>query len=531
MIASWDSGLRPYQVMAIECLWQTWIQRPQEIPLIVAPTGSGKSRIISGICARLLYHKPKIKIVIVSHRKEIISQNAKEIYDLLKMPIGVYSAGLGSKNVRQITCANIQSIYKKSIEANVVIIDEAHLIPRKSDSMYQKFLQNLRGAKIFGLTATPMRLDQGSLIGENTLFTDICYNISIAELIANGYLSPLVSKRSEDKIDFSSVRKSGYDYAQEALEEVMFPLTQKHAQEIIARTEGRKHVLIFCSGVKHAQEVSNALGGEFVSGEMVAFERDQKLRNFSEGKTRYLCNCEVLTTGYNFPGIDCIVLLRATQSAALYIQAVGRGSRIAEGKTNCLVLDFGGNIDRHGPIDLVEIKDRKKKKIGLKRIPHKTCAHCGAVVGIKTLVCPSCETAFPAGSCQLEEAPAEKDILSGPQFFDVEAYHVKVHRKEGKPPSLRLQYSNKLQEVSEFLCFEHGGFPAHMAQKKWFFYGGQKPAPTTTEEAFGRHSELTEPTKLQVTQQGKYFRVLKVVETKVKKTIDEELAEWGGVNI
>lgn len=523
--------LRPYQKEAITALWQSYVQYPHGKPLIVVPTGAGKSLIISEACRVILKAKPRFRIFIVSHRKEIISQNAKEIYELLNIPVGIYSAGLGSKTIHRITCANIQSIWKKDVEADVVIIDEAHLLSPKADSMYQKFLSKLRNAKVFGLTATPMRLDQGSLVGEGTLFTDICYNTSLAGLIADGFLSPLISKRSESQVDFSNIRKSGYDYNQGELESLMFPLAAKHAEEIKARTGDRKHVLVFCSGVKHAEEMARALGGDFVTGEMLPLERDRMLRNFSEGRTRYLCNCEVLTTGYNFPGIDCIVLLRATQSAALYIQAVGRGSRTAEGKANTLVLDFGGNISRHGPIDLIEIKDRKKKKMGLKVMPHKTCSCCGAVVAIRTTICPSCETPFPAASCKLEEKPEERDIMSGPQVFEVADHAIRVHKKGGKPPSLRLQYTSGSDEVSEFLCFEHGGFASHMAEKKWFFYGGVKPAPRTTEEAFKRQSELITPAKLEVIKQGKYYRVVKIAEVKQRQSIEEELEQTGGWNI
>lgn len=522
--------LRPYQQEAISALWTFWKENPQGAPLIVAPTGSGKSCILSEICRRVLAKKPQYKILVVSHRKEIIEQNAKELCELLKEPIGIYSAGLGQKTIRRVTCGNIQSIYKKKLEANLVILDECHLIGKKSDSMYQQFLQGFYNTKLVGLTATPMRLDQGSLVGENATFTEICYNISISALIADGFLSPLISKRSEEKIDFSDIHKSGYDYSQEELQAKMSPMVERHAKEILERTKDRKHILIFCSGVKHAAEISKALGSEsdFVTGEMVPFERDRKLRQFSEGRTRYLCNCEILTTGYNFPSIDCVVLLRATQSAALYIQAVGRGSRVASGKNNCLVLDFGGNIDRHGPIDLIRIEAKGKRKASIGVAPTKDCPTCGAIVAIKTLVCPSCEYDFPPATCKMEEMPSERPIISAPEIFTVENYNYKVHKKEGKPPSLRLVYSSKYQEISEFLCFEHGGYASHMAERKWVFYGGNKPAPKKTEEAFTRASELKIPTKIEVLKDGKYFRISKIVET--RKPYDDHFEDLG-VNI
>lgn len=526
--------LRPYQEESLRALWRFWREKPAGVPLLIAPTGSGKSFIIAKMCELILKKRPKYKIVVVSHRKEIIQQNAAEIDALLGMPVGIYSAGLGQKTVRKVTCANIQSIYKKPIEAHLIVLDECHLIGKKSDSMYQQFLTRAMlqnpNVKLVGLTATPMRMDQGALVGDDTLFTDYCYDISLTELIADGFLSPLISKCGTEKIDLSKVKKSGYDYNQEDLEATMMPHIARHAAEIKARTVDRKHVLVFCSGVKHAHEMAKALGGECVTGEMVAFERDRKLRDFSGGRTKYLCNCEVLTTGYNFPGIDCIVLLRATQSAALYIQAVGRGSRITEGKANCLVLDFGGNIARHGPIDLIQVK-RKKDKMQIGFAPTKECPKCGAIVAIRTMLCPSCEFTFPPPAEKLESKPEETaPILNAPEVLNVETFNVKVHRKADKPPSLRLVFSSRLNDVSDFLCFEHGGYATHMAQRKWMFFGGQAPLPKTTEEAFNRSRELITPAKLEIIKAGNFYRVLKILEVKQAAPTFDALEELG-INI
>lgn len=518
--------LRPYQLQAIDALWDYW-RTKKGTPLIVAATGSGKSVILAEICRRVIAAKPHYKIVVVSHRKEIIEQNAAELYRLLKIPIGIYSAGLNQKTIRPITCANIQSIWKKQIEANLIICDECHLIPRNSASMYQKFLTGIPNAKVMGLTATPMRLDQGSLVGPTETFTDICFDISISELIASGFLSPLISKRNNEKIDFSDVRKAGFDFNQGELEAKFNPLILRHAQEIKERTKDRKHVLIFCSGIKHAKEMAESLGNEadYVSGEMLGYERDRKLNAFSSGNLKYLCNCEVLTTGYNFPGIDCIVLLRATQSAALYVQAVGRGSRLAEGKTNCLVLDFGGNVDRHGPVDLVQVKKKGKgKKSGPP--PTKTCPKCGAVLAIRVRVCPDCANEFPVATC-IEEEATEKPIISEPVILEVIHQNQKLHRKEGKPPSLRLLFRGNLNEVSEFLCFEHGGYAAEMARKKWAFYGGKLPAPKTSEEGLSRCQELKVLKKIEIKQEGKYYRVLRLLEEQLPFDAVAEL----GINI
>lgn len=503
-------ALRPYQEEAIKALWRFWKETPEGKPLILAPTGSGKSIIIAEICKRVLEQRPTYKIIVLSHRKEIIAQNAEALSKLINKPIGIYSAGLNQKTIRSVTCANIQSIYKKKVDAQLIICDECHLVGQNSDSMYQKFLSQ-SNAKVVGFTATSMRLDSGSLIGPDKTFSHICYDISIQALIEQGYLSKLISKRTEQVVDFSEVRKSGYDYNQEALEAKMLPLVERHAQEILRRTADRKKILVFCSGVAHAKQVSEALGdrADYVTGEMVNFVRQAKLTNFMQGNTRYLCNCEILTTGFNYPDIDCIVLLRATQSAALYIQAVGRGSRIAPHKSNCLILDFGSNIDRHGPIDCITIRNKDgSSKVKTDKMPIKECAKCGALVAIRTRICPECATEFPASSC-LEIKPSEKQIISSAEIFEVQKITWTKHHKQGSVPCLRIKYSNKLQEISDFLCFEHGGYAMHRACDKWRLMRGSLPYPRNTDEALARMYELRLPAQLEVVQEGKFMRILK----------------------
>jgi len=514
--------LRPYQLDAVLALWEYWKAHPDSAPLLVCPTGAGKSLICAEICRRLI----NLRILVVSHRKEIIEQNAKELHELLNCPIGVYSAGLGKKILHKITCANIQSIYKLDLpKTDLIIIDEAHLLSSNADSMYRKFLEKQPHARVLGLTATPYRMDQGHLVGD--LFSEIVYDIKLPDLIDQGYLSPLISIPSKSKLDFSRVRKSGNDYNLSALEETFFPHTDQQIAEILATD--RKHILVFCSGVKHAREIAAAAGGDYVTGEMLPMERDRKINKFKSGETRLLANVDVLTTGFNFPSLDCIVLLRATQSIGLYVQIVGRGSRIADDKENCLILDFGGNIERHGPIDLIEVKAKKGVDAQFSIAPVKACEQCGAIVAISVMRCPGCGYEFPASSCKLVPQSAALPIISTPanrNRKDIDNVDYRIHRKEGKPPSLRVIYSSGKWDISQYLCFEHGGYTAQKANETWGRLRGALPAPATTLEAFHRVAELHVPNAIEIKRDGKYERIVSMFGLSPR---DESLREELGI--
>lgn len=512
--------LRPYQEDAIAAVWRFFRENPHGVPLVVCPTGSGKSLLCAKLIEMVIKQRPTYKTLVVSHRKEILEQNALELQGILATePIGIWSAGLGQKRMRRVTYANIQSIYRADIpETHLVIIDECHLLPPDSKSMYQKFISRIfdknRSCRILGLTATPYRLDSGSLLDNDSLFTDIAYDISIRDLIDQGYLSNLISRISESAVDLSEVKRSGHDYNQTEAEAVFNPETEKHCDEIIAKAGDRKHWLLFCSGVKHAEHTAEVLTAKgiptlAVHGELLNMERDRRINAFKSGEVKALTNCNILTTGFNHRAVDLLVLLRATKSTALFVQMVGRGMRTAPGKQNCLVLDFGNNIKTHGPIDLIKVKTKKGQKTEISRMPSKTCPMCGCVVFIKVSRCPSCDYAFPSASCILQPVASTAPIISEPETHNVVGWDAKIHKKEGKPDSLRLTY--KLEgggQVSDFLCFEHGGFAAQMARKKWAARAGNIIPPASTEEAFMRIRELAEPKTVSLVRDGKYHRIL-----------------------
>lgn len=517
--------LRPYQKESIDALWEWWRKNKTGNPLLVWPTGAGKSIGIAEVCRRIQAAKPHYKILILSHRKEIIKQNAEKISQATGSSCGIYSASLGIKRFRTITCGQIQSLYRKSLEEmQLIIIDECHLLSNDANSMYKKLLDKQGGAKVLGLTATPYRMDQGSLLAEGSIFTDICYDISIPELIRDGYLSSITSK-SGVAINTEGVKKSGGDFNQSELAERVKTLEDQHAREIISAARDRHHWLIFCVGIEHAKRVAGSLkvlgvASEYITGEMLPMQRDQIIERFRNKITKALVNVDVLTTGFDFPTIDLLAIIRPTQSIGLYVQMVGRGMRIAEGKTNCLLLDFGENIQRHGPIDCIKVRAKTKHdKIELEMLPMKECRKCGVTIAANYRTCPECGEMLT----RLNKEPERvAEVLSVPELWPINNVHYKIHTKNEKR-SLRIDYRSGLRQVSEFLCLEHGGQATAMARRKWCKLSGKNDFPSNVDFAFNRAGELPIPAEIEVTRDGKYYKLLRI--TKVKEEIELEAGE------
>jgi DNA repair protein RadD len=226
----------------------------------------------------------------------------------------------------------------------------------------------------------------------------------------------------------------------------------------------------------------------FVTGETPSGERDRLLERFKSGELRFLCNVNVLTTGFDAPNVDCVVLLRPTMSPGLYYQMVGRGFRLAPGKQNCLVLDFGGNVLRHGPVDAIQIE---KREAAGGEAPLKECPICQSMILAGYATCPHCGYTFPPPDKQKHEAQAtEASILSAganDEQYEVLDIFYRVHKKKDAgpdaPKSMRVDYQLGLNHwQSEFICFEHTGYARQKAEA-WWQQRSPDPVPDTAEAA------------------------------------------------
>lgn len=519
--------LRPYQERCLADLWR-WFERHTGNPLVVLPTGAGKSLVIAEWCRNVCQIDPGAGIMILAHVRELIQQNAAELIGLWPdAPVGVYSAGLNRRDMgKAITFASIQSIHSKAYKLprriDMVLVDEAHLIPRKSSTMYGKFLADLRAinpaVKIIGLTATPFRLDSGLLHeGPEAMFDGIAHETNVRELFDGGFLSPPRSYRQTGaEIDTTGVGTRAGEFIASQLEAAAIDAetVEAIADRIVEAGHDRAGWLAFGCSVAHCDALTEALrergfAGATISGDMDKGERDALIARFKARELRFLTSMQVLTTGFNARHVDLIALARPTQSTGLYIQMVGRGTRLSPetGKTDCLVLDFGGNIARHGPFDDPFLPESKTGK-GKGAAPFKECPECGCATGTATRACPECGFEYPPPEKVVTVTPDAKPILSvAPEWLAVSGVAYRRHNKDGGLPTMRVEYRVGLTVHREWVCIEHVGFARQKAEG-WWLRRAPGPVPRTVEEAIARSGELAVPDAIQVKREGRYDRVI-----------------------
>ena len=496
--------LRPYQAEAVAAVYDH-MRRRDDHPCVVVPTAGGKTPIMATIC-RDAVQQWNGRVLILAHVKELLEQAVEKLHAMapdLWMQIGVYSAGLRSRDTdKSIIVAGIQSVYKRAAELDrfdLILLDEAHMLPPDGEGMYRTFLADAKvvnpNIRLVGLTATPYRMTTGMICGPDNLLNHVCYEVGVRELIVQGYLCPLKTKAGLRKVDTSALHLRGGEFITTEVEAMMDDeiVVRSACREIVEHTRDRHSVLIFAAGVEHALHVQRVLAEMrqecgFVCGETLPFERTETLERFKDGQLKYLVNVNVLTTGFDAPNIDCVALLRPTNSPGLYYQMVGRGFRLHPSKGNCLVLDFGGNILRHGPVDALQIKDRTS---GNGEAPAKECPQCQAVIHAAYSVCPECGHEFPPPQREKHEREASTaGVLSGEvtesEFAVMETHysiHVKRDAPEDHPRTMRVDYRVGFNDYrSEWVCFEHSGYARGKAEA-WWRARSHEPVPMSADEA------------------------------------------------
>lgn len=513
-------SLRPYQRDAVDAVYAHFEDRPpSDSPCVVIPTGGGKTLIIATI-AKDVAKRWNGRVLALANVKELLEQNAEKIRKMAPdIPVGIYSAGLRRRELSHpITVAGIQSIWKRAGEVgpvDLIIVDEAHMVSDADAGMYRSFLADARlvnpSVRLLGLTATPYRYKSGPICTPDNIFNTICYEISVRDLIDLGFLAALRSKAGSMEIDTSGLRIRGGEFVQSEAQALMDEANRVKTAcaEVIDLTRDRASVLIFACGVEHGQHVVDVLqrrhGVEcgFISAETPSGERSALIGRFKAARLKFLCNVNVLTTGFDAPNVDCVAMLRPTASTGLYYQMVGRGFRPHPGKSDCLVLDFAGNIARHGPVDAVVPQECE---LELGSGPTKECPRCRAKVVCGFMVCPECGHEFPELSfCKTHSHTAGTEgILSGQVSREVVlvtkvSYY--AHRKRddaSSPPTMRVEYRFGPSDViKEWVCFEHHGY-ARAKAEAWWRHRSQERLPQTVKEAVerARAGELAAPLEI-----------------------------------
>jgi DNA repair protein RadD len=494
--------LRPYQQAAKAAVYQH-LRSKNNNPCVVVPTAGGKTPLMASICEDAV-GPWNGRVLILSHVKELIEQTADKLRRVCpEVDFGIHSAGLGRRDIDQpVILAGIQSVYERAREMgsfDLVFVDEAHLIPREGDGMYRSFLDTAKlvnpGLRVIGFTATPFRLKTGPICTPDGTLNDICFEVGVADLIRDGYLCPPVSKAAREKPDLTGLRLFAGEYLNFELESLMVEdsIVRSACSEIVAYMADRNGCLIFSAGLGHGRQIVAALRRDhgldcgFVTGETPTAERAATLDRFRSGELKYLCNVNVLTTGFDDPHIDCIALLRPTMSPGLYYQMVGRGFRMHPGKRDCLVLDFGGNVLRHGPVDELRIAT---PGAGNGQAPAKECPACQGLISAGFATCPQCGHQFATWQRLHAPQASYEPILTGEsatRWYRVQGVAYSVHRKHGAaedaPKSLRVDYRILLNDyISEWICFEHNGFAREKAAD-WWRRRSPLPVPDTAQRA------------------------------------------------
>ncbi|MBU1668504.1 DEAD/DEAH box helicase [bacterium] len=514
--------LRDYQKEAISKTYEFWSSGKGKNPLIVAPTGSGKSLIIAQICIDVCKDDDYSRVLILTHTKELLKQNADELISLWReATVGFYSAGLNKKDLKsRIIFAGVQSFINgvdDSEPFDLIIIDEAHMINNKAETRYKKVFDNLLSkndkTKILGLTATPYRMAGGLIYGKNKMFCDVAYDIKIEKLIDEGYLVKPISKGALNKIDLSNVKiKSNgeFDDIGLALAVDSEELNQAVVNETIELGVNRKAWLVFATNVDHGNKlkdlfIENGIVTELITGETKPKIRDILINGFKDGKIKCLINVGVLTTGFNAPICDLVVMARATQSTSLFVQIIGRGLRTYPEKEDCLFLDFGDNVLRHGTLDnIIPVSvGNGKKKNQEEIIKAKECKECGYINHIQSRECVECGFIFKAQEVQHSDkvydgAMLSKDIL--PQRYKIDNVSYSDYFSKSGNKCLKITYRSGLKFFSEFIVID-----SYFGKKELISIGCDN---MTIEEILNNQDSIKKPKFIIAKKEGKYMKVI-----------------------
>lgn len=346
---------RPYQISAVNTILQRFGQGLTR-PVLSLATGLGKT-----ICFGLLAKQLNTKTLILAHRDELLQQAADKVSRIWKgANIGILK-GKRNEIGKQVVVASIQSACRpnrlrqlKAQGFKLCVVDECHHSTAKTYKTVLRelgFLENDPGKLLLGVSATVERADGTGL---NEVFQEVIYHMGIREGIEQGYLSPLVGRQILSKVDLRGVGTSRGDFVVSELSRAVNTPSRNGliVETYLKNAADRQRTLGFCVDIRHAEDLAHAfrergVAAVAVSGTMDENARRQAIKDFSEGKYRILLNCMLLVEGFDESQIDCLLMARPTQSAPLFAQMIGRSTRLHEGKSNALILDFVDNSAKH----------------------------------------------------------------------------------------------------------------------------------------------------------------------------------------
>jgi DNA repair protein RadD len=510
-------------------------------------TATGKSLVITETVRRRHAVNPGLRSLIAVHVRELVEQDVTALLAVWpEAPYGVCCEGLGRRDHdAPVIVGTIQSLARdadKLGQRDLVIVDECQMIPRDGNGQYLSLFGVLRsctpGLQLVGASATCYRLDSGYLHkGKDALFEKVVFSYQIAEGIKDRYLSPLRSKATSTRINVSGVGRRGGEFIQNELERAanVADVVESAVAEIVERGQDRRSWIAFCVGIDHACAVRDAIRKhgitcETVTAETPGDERREIFSAFRNGSIRCLTGVNIFSVGFDVPQVDLIALLRPTLSTGLFVQQCGRGTRLAPGKENCLILDFAGNVRRHGPVDDVSVNSYRLPITLPSNDFTKTCPKCWEENVHPARACVCCGHVFVSEVSEIrvyeprirrarhgavaDDAPILSTAHgsgSSPVWLPVCDSEYRLHQKRSDPnapPTLRVEHLAGFSPYNEYISFESAKDYARMLAHKWWnAMGGRSPVPLSVAEAIVRRSELGRVTQIQVSREGQWWRI------------------------
>ena len=405
--------LRPYQEVAVDAACEALDKHRNTI--VVAPTGAGKTIMLSALVGKR--HRTGKKVLVMQHRDELVAQNKSKFekinpYITTSIVNGTVKHWDGDAVFSMVQTISREKNMAKRPAFDMVVIDESH---HAAADTYVRVIKAVKkdnpNVEIVGFTATPNRGDGKGL---RKVFNNCSHQIEITTLIREGFLVPpktyVVDCGVRDQLN--NVKRKGNDFDMDEVESIMNRrvINNKVVEEWFKYASDRKTV-VFCSTIKHAEDLTNTfldcdVNAELVTGETPKPERAQILHDLAHGDVQVVVNVAVLTEGFDAPPVSCVVLTRPCSQKGTMVQMIGRGLRTVDPeefpdviKTDCIVLDFGTSVLTHGSLeDAVNLDDREKGEA-----PTKICSECESEIPMSAQVCPICGTEIVSESEEKEE--------------------------------------------------------------------------------------------------------------------------------
>lgn len=519
---------RQYQSDALNAIWNYYASGKTGNPIIGWPCGTGKSLLPAIFIERILKIWPNQRFLLATHVKDLVKQNSEVLKQHWpEAPLGIYSAGLKTKQVaNSIIYGGIQSMARANANVfghrDIMFIDEAHLVSDNESSQYLTFIATMRlinpQMKIIGMSATPYRMGMG-LLTEGKIFDDIVHDLTthdnFNQLINDGYMCMLIPKRTHTELDVSNVGIAKGEFIGSQLQHAVDvdKITYAGLQETVEAGYNRRSWMIFSSGIEHAEHIADCLHTFGIDCAAIHSKKsdeynDKALKAWKNLELRSIVSFSKLTTGINNPYVDLIADFRPTISIPLHVQKLGRGTRVANGKSNCLVLDFSRNVPRLGPINDVTIPNKKNSKPG--DIPVKICDECGTYNHTKVRFCTNCGHEFQFQIKIVPKAGTSEIIrtdLPIYETFEVDRAIYARRQKDDRPAYIRVTYHCGMQVFSENVFPESKGYGKHLFHQ-WWMQRNPNPAPATADECLQYISTLRCPKRIRVHVNRKFPEIV-----------------------